>query len=191
MLFLSVLILAVFPAHAAVIGGLDWREFSDTVTLSYNDLDGACNATGECSGSVSGINLDGWTWASLDEVVAMWISLTGVDLSSYQGTTTLFAYDGQNTTIPFMETAATGYVEFFTREPLVAGFDAGGYIYDAANYNEIWIYPGYWDYPDRVSGIIGAAMYRSAPTGQAPVPATLALLGLGLCVLGLTQRRKA
>jgi hypothetical protein len=60
-------------AANVVVGDKEWRQLTDTRSISYSNLATACSlATGVCSGSVSGahgvVGLDGWVWASETEV---------------------------------------------------------------------------------------------------------------------------
>ncbi len=66
---LGLLFLGSQHSHAVVLNGLDWRQLTDTTGLSWNDVSGVCNGTNNaCSGSVGGVNFDGWFWASPEQV---------------------------------------------------------------------------------------------------------------------------
>lgn len=71
-------------AGAVTIGSSEWRQVSETVGFSYNDVSTVCNvATGNCAGSLNGVVFDGWKWASIDEVRDMFTEL----FSKINGTT--------------------------------------------------------------------------------------------------------
>lgn len=51
------------------INGLEWRQVTETSTISWNEVSTVCNqSTGVCNGSIETVDFTGWTWASVDEV---------------------------------------------------------------------------------------------------------------------------
>lgn len=81
-LFLSLFsVLSIFcpiSAQAILIADKDWRQLTETLYFSYNDLvtNGICDAsTGACSGTLRGVDFTGWTWATVAEVGAMFSAL--------------------------------------------------------------------------------------------------------------------
>lgn len=52
---------------SVLIGDKRWRQVTETVGLTWNQLNSACPG-GPCSGTINGIDLSGWTWATVEEV---------------------------------------------------------------------------------------------------------------------------
>lgn len=50
--------------------GKEWRQVTDTQGISWSDIASACplNGISACNGSVDGVNLTGWTFASAQQV---------------------------------------------------------------------------------------------------------------------------
>jgi hypothetical protein len=57
--------------------GREWRQVLATKGISWADLAAACPRGGAapCSGMVGGVDLDGWTWASHEQVKALFNTL--------------------------------------------------------------------------------------------------------------------
>ena len=72
------LLVGPMTAHAVgvVVGGKEWRQLTDTVNLSWNQVASVCNTTtGVCSGSLGAVSFDGWTWASRIDIQALFEEL--------------------------------------------------------------------------------------------------------------------
>jgi hypothetical protein len=51
------------------VDGYEWLQPADFTSLEYTDISAICDpVTGVCSGSLGGIDLNGWEWASVDAV---------------------------------------------------------------------------------------------------------------------------
>lgn len=77
-LAVAALLCAAGPATAANhVDSLnqEWLPLSTLTNYSWADIDGVCQSVGEapgpCNGSLGGVDLTGWTWASRTEVVAL------------------------------------------------------------------------------------------------------------------------
>lgn len=57
--------------------GREWRQVLATKGIAWADLAAACPREGSapCSGMVGGVDLDGWTWASREQVKALFDTL--------------------------------------------------------------------------------------------------------------------
>jgi len=66
------------PAHAGpIVNGLEWYQPAALLGYSWNQFDATCGG-GSCSGLLGGAgpDLTGWTWASADDVGALFAALT-------------------------------------------------------------------------------------------------------------------
>jgi hypothetical protein len=69
-----------------VVGGSEWRQLTDTVSISYGDLvdSGTCSASsGLCNGSFNAVDFSGWTWATVEEVGLLFETLTGLPAGTF------------------------------------------------------------------------------------------------------------
>jgi hypothetical protein len=60
-------------SNTVIRGNREWLQPAAFTNLSWNDISAVCPA-GECSGNLNGIDLNGWTWASVDQVNALFNS---------------------------------------------------------------------------------------------------------------------
>jgi hypothetical protein len=189
-------------AHAlpVIINGKEWLQLNEFPgAVSWNDIGGTCDAiTGTCTGSLSGMDVTGYTWASLDEVYGLFNEIVGSQVLG-----------------PPPDTA-----EIFPRGTWYSLFTAAGF--ETTQYGGItgtdWIIgvsrtlnpaPGFfgdeaWAVAAGTS-IPGGDTISSfgTPTDQpryspwifrtvsVPSPATAALLALGLAVLGFSRGARA
>jgi hypothetical protein len=76
------------PVYLDTVTNLEWRQVKDTVGFSFNQMNTATNgtpahgcsaATGACSGNlgVTGPSLDGWRWATEEEVRTLYHNFSG------------------------------------------------------------------------------------------------------------------
>jgi hypothetical protein len=107
--------LLISPAQAVIIDGKDWRQVTDTVNLSHNDLNSIYDiSTGNLDTavtSIGGVDFAGWVWATEAEVAAMLSTFGSINLvanggfaqfnsSSIASIFDVFDYTFSGTTIP-------------------------------------------------------------------------------------------
>ena len=202
---LTILFLAAMPARASVIvDGKEWMQPADLTSVSWYevsagtngvlgpDVAGPCDeTTGACDGTLNGIDVTGWTWASVDEVAALLVFVTatyngGVDDAVHPGGIGIAFGAGKETvwatamfdTLGFVPTS-TGpeYREVLgtTRTPKFELAVYRGSVLDASTAYVI---------PDRAttddttgpnvaSSLWGHWLYRDAASVTAPPPALL------------------
>jgi hypothetical protein len=83
------LIGSIGPAMSGpVADGKEWFQPADITGFSWNDFNAVCGGGGACTGSVGTTDLTGWTWASVDDVNALFNRYIGSNQlsgpSSYQ-----------------------------------------------------------------------------------------------------------
>lgn len=77
------------PVHAVVIGSRDWREVTDTVNFTYNNLASVCDVvTGACSGPATNhvgttVDLSGWVWASAADMASLFGLITAAPPNTF------------------------------------------------------------------------------------------------------------
>lgn len=77
------------------VDGRDWLQPVDFINLSWNTMNSVCNATtGLCSGSLGGNSLDGWIWASVDDVNSLFNHYLGAAHTLGPGPDTFEQADG-------------------------------------------------------------------------------------------------
>ncbi|MBK6939649.1 MAG: hypothetical protein IPH13_05470 [Planctomycetes bacterium] len=77
----SVLLAALAIANRAAVAqvayvdaqGRQWRQMTGTTGLNWNQVDAVCPNDGvtPCSGMLSGVNTDGWVWATQMQVMEL------------------------------------------------------------------------------------------------------------------------
>lgn len=75
-------------AQAVEIGDKDWRQLTDTMGVTYNELTSIYDvSTGhlldESRYMIRNVNFSGWTWATAQDVYAMYSLVVGKTLESY------------------------------------------------------------------------------------------------------------
>ncbi|GAB5452559.1 MAG: hypothetical protein Hals2KO_28870 [Halioglobus sp.] len=74
---LGLLLVFSLKAHGAflpsvTVDGRDWMQPANFIWTSWNEVATVCDpVTGACSGDLNGGSLDGWTWATLHDVNAL------------------------------------------------------------------------------------------------------------------------
>jgi hypothetical protein len=58
------------------VDGREWAQVDLFANLTWNDINAVCAAdTGVCSGELNGFDMNGWTWASVDDVEQTFIMI--------------------------------------------------------------------------------------------------------------------
>ncbi len=88
-----------YPEDIITVNGNEWLQPALFTNLSWNDINAVCPA-GVCSGELNGYDMTGWTWASIDDVNALFNSYQKagkailedfVDTATDKGTRIIFA----------------------------------------------------------------------------------------------------
>jgi hypothetical protein len=88
LLLLFILCTFYATAQAVEIGDKDWRQLTDTIGITYNDLASIYDVpTGrlldESRHMLGNIDFSGWTWATAQDVYEMYSFIVGKTLESY------------------------------------------------------------------------------------------------------------
>ena len=178
--------------------GKEWRQVTDTQNISWSDIASVCplNGTSACNGTVDGVNLNGWVFASVDEVGQLF-SYFG----EFPGGITQVHVPSTSNAGEFLDTAiGPTYTDNIVRR--VMGWTStptpGGSIWVA----EVWdLSPDnpngdFWTTDDNFgpgqASSVGSWMWRSS-VSAVPEPATWAMFIVGFGAVGgmLRASRKA
>ncbi len=103
-LLAAVLLAGPLTVHATpvVVGDKEWRQLSETAGLfSWNQVAQNCGSSnGTCEGSISGVSVEGWTWASVLDIQTLFNTLVPRDP---------LAFAAVNTASLFLELTSTEY----------------------------------------------------------------------------------
>ncbi len=66
------------------LNGREWAQVDAFAHVSYQQVVAACPA-GVCTGVLNGYAMDGWTWAAMDDVCAIFDSYAGLDVCDFDG----------------------------------------------------------------------------------------------------------
>ena len=56
-------------SQAVVIEGREWRQLTDTLNYSWNQVSSVCSpSSGACNGTIGSVHFSSWTWASIFDV---------------------------------------------------------------------------------------------------------------------------
>ena len=176
--------------------GKTWRQVTDTVNLSWSDLASVCplDAATTCLGSVKGVSMDGWVFASIYQVG---------DLFSYfgdypGGINIALAPQATSHAAQFFDTAFDQTysdnifraVFGYSSTPHPGGSLWGADVLDLAPDNpnpDLWY--GSNQHGDIENDVTGAWMWR--PTVSAvPEPSTWAILIIGFLGVGVALRKR-
>ncbi len=185
-------------AYAIMADGKDWRQLTDTVNLSYNDLAQIYDtSTGQLKDStvttVGGVDFSGWIWASLEEVASLYSSFSGLTIGVYESVReagSAWAPEYFNLFEPTSSSSYHGYEQAVGTSrtlwpnglttPTVMQNRLDDSIEDVVHTN------GSWGLDTKMDSA-GFHMYKAA---SVPIPGAVSLLGAGLLMLALVRRRK-
>jgi len=182
---LSLLLCACsFHAHAALmspvlVDGNEWLQPVDFVGLQWADIAGVCDPlTGACAGALNGNDMSGWSWASSDEVAALF--------GFYFGTSGGYLFTGP-LAVGF-QFFADGWVP--TQAPTPGQLDTVGFVKDSSaiaagigHATSFGISAANAQNPYPGSPIVSAPGGWFSRVAAVPSPATLPLLCLALAGL--------
>ncbi len=202
---------ALLPPVTVV--GTAWLQPLDFVSYDWNAISTVCDPTsGFCNGSLGGNDITGWTWASVDDANALFNYYIGVPALG-PGPSSVDGYpSGPNWFAPIQ---AAGFLPTYTYSDssrdltFIVGKLRNTLSYDSAyahvgrvgissNATEGFTDVSFADtnstvdkaFPATVYGY-GAWLYQGdLSTIAVSTTDTLALVGLGLCVLGFTSRKR-
>ncbi|MEZ5570727.1 MAG: hypothetical protein R3E64_01785 [Halioglobus sp.] len=187
---------AVPITDTVTVEGLEWAQVDLFKGLSWSSINVVCPA-GVCgSGTLSGYDMAGWSWATVDDMNKLFNHYIGFEAlgpgpsfwwppgSDFTASTAFFG-DGWR---------QTGYFFGEFTEGLVSDYDAGAPV--MGRVTEFGV-PG-----DRISTddkniggtldrlFVGAWFFREEENNTVSSPATLTLTALGLSALGFSRRKR-
>lgn len=199
------------PVNATVIGGKDWRQLTETTGINVINIinEGVCDeVTGVCSGSFSGVDFSGWTWATGEEVGYMLIQAGITPPSFYFDLLTVIGDSDEPWASNFVDidgpNGADGGLffanRFITNAAAVNGYSRtrGGAPYDFTDPDHFFV-PDVMDVEDTSLGndhASGSWLYAQASSNSGmwlyqriPEPSTYLLIGFGL--IGMVCQRRS
>lgn len=200
----AALVAALFAASSAQASyidasvGLQWRQLTETNGLTWNELASVCAAqTGVCQGSVRGVDLSGWTWASSEEITALFnrlsVPLNGVTAETASGAAWIQAMidkDGAGSadTGAFYANAGDNVVMGWDRDDTGGEYAVTSYVVDDGTSARAKIFGDEKKFisSERVGAWLFAEYHAPA---EVPEPATPGLLAAGIAALMLFRKR--
>jgi hypothetical protein len=188
------------------VNGLEWLQPVDFENLSWNQMASVCNATtGVCNGTLGGNDITGWTWAGVADINALFNYYIGsIQLGpgpdGYQSFTVHWLQDMLDD--GFMLTDDSFLSLTISIKGILRSTNAAGNAIVAASGEGVTVGPltASYDYATSNGNIpinntdveIGGWFFKVPdPVITVPLTDTLALVGLGLCALSLTSRKRA
>jgi hypothetical protein len=215
--FLFVMVLNSWSAASSaalmspvLINGREWLQPVDFLNTSWNEVQSVCDvADGTCSGSVGSNSLDGWIWASTDDVAELFNFIYGsayfgivADVAGTPGvsdTAWAPAFFEAGFIYTYTGSDIGDYTKFRTLNGITRTLDSSGFTANFASVRDAFS-PSAYAYDtaglytaigagvsrENASSYFGHYFYREAAS-NVPVPSTLVLFGTVL--LSLSSRR--
>jgi len=191
-------------ADVVTVNGTGWAQVDLFTNLSWNDINAVC-PNGVCgAGTLNSHDMEGWLWASVDGVNALfntYLSAGGVSGSQLLGPGADFYLMTDSTWAPAFFADGWRSTQQSTASIQTLGLVSGEYSPTVGRYpGLIDTQPGYDDIAN-TSYVIGNAFKDASfggwfywageqPPSGVPATATHWLLGLGLAVLGMGRRKR-
>lgn len=187
---------------SVVVNGQEWLQPKDFVETYWSEVNTVCSSTtGECNGSLLGHDITGWTWASLDDVDALFSTyltstfgpgpdFSALDLSDptdYQAYASFFA--NFDTTSEYCSSAIYGCSYAIDGVTRTTGSGLG--LFGSWSYLNSFVFGASSTVetgrtvPSGLAAGAGAWLYRT----EVPGPATFWLCCAGLAALGFNRRQ--
>lgn len=195
---LALALLGTQTAQAVVIDGKDWRQLTETTDVSWLIASSSCGS-GLCSGSIGDVSVDGWFWASNDDVRGLFDTLIKPGTTQFP-TAGLYSAPGDLDIAAAIDSvfAPTALSQIGTRtyrevrgltRSLNGGTTTLAYLLDSP-FDTGLDFAGFdTSYPTNLGGPgTGLWLYRPVAV-DVPEPTTPALFGLALAGLGFMRRR--
>jgi hypothetical protein len=183
----------ISAADIVNVGGQEWAQVDLFTSNSWNTINAQC-PSGLCltTSTVNGYSLDGWTWASIDEVQSLFNTFTGQVASapavySEQGSTwapELLQLFNPTDFLPGILSRVSGFTASLTGTNGYLGRVDDSLVFGPGDVVSTAVTTS----PSFGSLTIGAWFVRDA--NQVPTPATIPLLGIALAALGFSRKRK-
>ena len=185
---------------AVVVNGREWRQLTEVAGFTWSQVATVCNSeSGACSGSLGGVSFDGWTWASNQDVQALFEELIRPGTVEFPTPTSDYIVPdspdvaaalgpGGFSPTAFSSTRVSGWTrtafmppQLYHSPSLVDGDGSGGSSVDIACLNclgrdiDTGPYRGVWLYRDAYAGTLSLSLSASTAPGCRSVTGTLAL----------------
>jgi hypothetical protein len=187
---------AIPITDTVTVGGNEWAQAADFTNLSWNSINAAC-PLGMCTGVLKTFDMDGWTWASVDDFNGL---LNSYLIAGGVGPDDLLV--GPDS---FVQKDSLWAPDFFadfhlTYVDSLGGINALGLIWKdgsgfegdigiitlnsgANELGDVVFSNAFTAEPETPNSFVGGWFYRDA-VATVPIPSTLPLLALGLAALG-------